>query len=123
MPTSRKPCSTPGCPALVPTGTGRCPHHATQGDAARGTATARGYGHRHRTRFREGVLAREPFCRLCHAPSTDADHWPRSRRELELAGDDPDDPQHGRGLCGPCHSTETAKHQPGGWHVPAGGGG
>ncbi len=88
----------------------------------RGGPAHRGYGKAHRNEFREQVLAREPFCRLCHAPSTDADHWPRSRRELEAAGADPNDPRHGRGLCRPCHSAETAVNQPGGWHTPRGGG-
>jgi 5-methylcytosine-specific restriction protein A len=46
-----------------------------------------------------------------------ADHWPLSRRELTEQGLDPDDPRHGRGLCARCHSSETARHQPGGWNA------
>jgi 5-methylcytosine-specific restriction protein A len=49
------------------------------------------------------------------AISTVADHWPLSRRELEDQGLDPNDPQHGRGLCKHCHDMETARNQPGGW--------
>ncbi|MER7155437.1 holin, partial [Streptomyces lydicus] len=52
----------------------------------------------------------------CGQRSAHADHYPLSRRELVARGDDPDDPRHGRGLCGPCHSSETAQHQPGGWN-------
>jgi 5-methylcytosine-specific restriction protein A len=128
------PCSYhgfPPCPALV-YGGGRCPEHTvfvkraaaafrreTQGD----TYAGRG----HRRRFRPGVLRKHPYCRCnldhaphgagaCPQPSTDADHWPLERRALVALGLDPDDPQHGRGLCHPCHSAATARLQPGGWH-------
>lgn len=112
-------CSTPGCPTL--TAGGRCPDCRRDADQARGTASARGYGAEHRGRFRAGVLARDRQCVLCPAdqpaPATIADHWPLSRRELEAAGLDPDDPANGRGLCVPCHGRETARHQPGGWNA------
>lgn len=116
MPRAAKTCSVPGCPEI--THTGRCPTHTRQADRGRGTAHHRGYGHHHRTRFREAVLARHPICTLCkRAPSAHADHYPLSRHELVRQGLDPNDPKHGRGLCQRCHSTETAKHQPGGWHT------
>jgi 5-methylcytosine-specific restriction protein A len=109
-------CSTPGCPEY--TEAGRCADHRAQADARRGTARQRGYGGQHEKRFRPAVLARDPQCVLCKSrPSQHADHYPLSRRELVAAGQDPDDPQFGRGLCGPCHSTETAHHQPGGWNT------
>ena len=108
-----KVCSRPGCPQL--TEAGRCSDCDRQADRARGTAAQRGYDATHRTQFREQVLAREPFCRLCSARSTVADHWPESRRQLVERGANPNDPQHGRGLCASCHGTETTKHQPGGF--------
>ncbi|MDH6709759.1 5-methylcytosine-specific restriction protein A [Kitasatospora sp. MAA19] len=109
-------CTVAGCPELT-TG-GRCPTHQAAAEQARGTRTQRGYGTGHQRRFRPGVLARDPVCVLCHQqPSQHADHWPLSRRELVAAGHDPDDPQHGRGLCHSCHSRETARHQPGGWNA------
>ncbi|MGW6913723.1 holin [Kitasatospora sp. NPDC054939] len=109
-------CTVPGCPEL--TDGGRCPTHRAEADRARGTTTQRGYGQRHRTRFRPAVLARDPVCVLCRAkPSQHADHHPLSRRELVERGHDPDDPKHGRGLCHSCHSRETAQHQPGGWNT------
>ncbi|GAA0975990.1 hypothetical protein Q7689_00670 [Nocardiopsis tropica] len=84
---------------------------------ARGSSTAQGYGTEHRDRFRKGVLARDPVCVRCGAaPSTHADHHPHSRKDLVAQGLDPNDPAHGRGLCAPCHSTETARAQPGGWN-------
>ncbi|MFD9124937.1 holin [Kitasatospora sp. NPDC059571] len=108
-------CTVPGCPEY--TEAGRCDDHRREADARRGTARQRGYGRAHEQRFRAGVLARDPVCVLCsQAPSLHADHHPLSRRELVEAGHDPDDPRHGRGLCPSCHSSETARHQPGGWN-------
>jgi len=90
-------------------------------DQARGSAGGRGYDHVHRSRFRAGVLARHPVCVLCRAaPSTVADHFPRSRRELVALGLDANDPRYGRGLCARCHNRATAARQPGGWHRPGG---
>jgi len=109
-------CSTPGCPELT-TG-GRCTTCTAAAEQRRGTSAERGYGTAHRTQFRAAVLRRDPECVLCHArPSRHADHYPRSRRELADAGLDPTNPAYGRGLCGPCHSQETAQHQPGGWNA------
>jgi 5-methylcytosine-specific restriction enzyme A len=114
-------CNVSGCPVLT-SGSARCDAHTKSADRARGTAAQRGYGREHQTRFREGVLARDPYCVVrgprCTLTSTVADHWPRSRRELVDAGADPNEPTHGRGVCHTCHATETAKHQPGGWHDP-----
>lgn len=119
-------CSKPGCPEYTDQG-GRCPDHRREAEQRRGTARQRGYGKQHETRFRPGVLARNPTCvcteedhghdQPCGKSSLHADHWPLSRRELVAAGQDPDDPRHGRGLCGPCHSSETAQHQPGGFRA------
>ena len=116
-------CSTPGCPEY--TRGGRCADCQTKAEQRRGSSTERGYGSRHRNDFRTAVLARDPTCvcttedhnhdQPCGQRSRHADHYPRDRRELAAAGEDPNDPRHGRGLCGPCHSRETARHQPGGW--------
>lgn len=112
-----KTCSVSGCGELIPKGTGRCTEHTRQADRRRGSATRRGYGSKHRQRFRERVLAREPYCSLgCGRKSTDADHYPLDRQTLVLRGMDPDDPDNGRGLCRSCHSSETARNQPGGWN-------
>lgn len=124
MPRALKVCSASGCPELVPAG--RCESHQRQADQRRGTAAQRGYDTAHVKRFRRAVLLRDPLCVCtatahghgpeCLAPSTDADHHPRDRRELTRLGLDPNDPQYGRGLCGPCHRKETAATSPGGWH-------
>lgn len=110
-------CSVPGCPEYTDQG-GRCDEHRRQAEARRGTARQRGYDRRHECQFRRAVLARDPMCVICgKAPARHADHHPLSRRELVERGEDPNDPRHGRGLCGPCHSAETAQHQPGGWNA------
>lgn len=111
-------CSVHGCPELYPATEGsRCPRHRADADKARGTATQRGYnsqGHQH---FRRTVIHRDPVCVACNiAITTVADHYPHSRKELIELGLDPNDPQYGRGLCKPCHDSETAANQPGGWH-------
>ena len=112
---AKKVCAR--CPRIIPTGTSYCPECTRAADKARGTATERGYSGQHKTRFRPGVLARDPVCKLCLAAwSTVADHWPLSRKELEARGLDPNDPANGRGLCKPCHDRETAANQPGGWN-------
>ncbi|WP_329177827.1 holin [Streptomyces sp. NBC_01477] len=121
-------CSVPGCPEY--TQDSRCTDHTRAADRARGTARQRGYGRAHEQRFRPGVLRRDPMCTCpgcpsccrggagrCVTASAHADHWPLDRRQLVLQGLDPDDPQHGRGLCGPCHSSWTATEQPGGWNA------
>lgn len=108
-------CSVPDCPEY--TDGGRCQDHRREAELRRGTARQRGYGRGH-LRFRAAVLARDPVCVLCQQrPSQHADHHPLSRRELVEQGLDPNDPQRGRGLCQPCHSSETAVHQPGGWNA------
>lgn len=108
-------CSTPGCPEL--TQGGRCAGCQSDAERRRGTRAQRGYGHRHKERFREGVLAKHPVCVTCgNAPATEADHYPVDKRTLELRGLNADDPIYGRGLCKECHSKETARNQPGGWN-------
>lgn len=118
MPTApRKPCSSPGCPEL--TAGSKCDEHAAAADKARGTSTQRGYGKAHRVQFREGVLARQPICQMCRRkPSTEADHYPKSKRDLLRLGLNSNDPRYGRGLCHECHSSHTAAAQPGGWNAP-----
>lgn len=127
-----KPCTRCGRPAQA--GQSLCSRHLGQmrarGDAKRGTSTQRGYGARHESVFRAGVFEiwgtrcvapvgdpgdsvliekRQPL--LCNRRAIHADHYPRSRRELEAAGLDPDDPQHGRPLCPHHHNKHTGQTQ------------
>lgn len=64
------------------------------------------------------MLERDPICVVCLVRvSTVADHYPRSKRELEQLGLDSNDPQYGRGLCKRCHDRSTAERQPGGFRL------
>jgi 5-methylcytosine-specific restriction protein A len=108
-------CNVSGCPELCESG--RCDEHRRAADRARGTFRQRGY-RAGWDRRRRAFIARNPLCALCGMPSTVADHYPVSRRDLVDQGvTDPDASEHLRPLCGPCHSSETALHQPGGWNA------
>ena len=107
-------CSEPDCPEVVDR-KGRCgPHEAAKlrerhrhQDAARGTASSRGYGYRW-ARRRKKFLKAHSICVLCGTPATDADHFPETRRELVAAGiTDPDAMEFLRPLCHECHSRST----------------
>lgn len=109
-------CTT--CPTIIPKGTGtRCKPCTKAADKAR-RPNGSPYGTKaHRLGFRETVLARDPICTLCMAaPSTVADHYPHERRDMPDLGLNPNDPNHGRGLCKPCHDRHTANTTPGGWN-------
>lgn len=117
-----RPCNRPGCDQMAAQGQGQCAEHLEQVRKAtrrrRGNSAQQGYGHRHRDRFRVGVLVRDRTCVLCRkSPAVIADHYPVDRRTLVARGLDPDNPRHGRGLCKRCHDQETARRQPGGWHA------
>ena len=111
-------CSKPGCPAIHDGATGsRCPDH-TKAANKEHWARTRAYSSKGHREFRAQVLARDQVCVLCRLRvATVADHYPKSRQDLEQLGMNPDDPAHGRGLCEPCHNTETAHNQPGGWNA------
>jgi 5-methylcytosine-specific restriction protein A len=101
-----RPCGRCGQPVFRG---GFCRKHYGQADRARGTSVKRGYNVEHRDRFRAGVLRRAMYvCVMCGDEATVADHYPRTRRELVLDGDDPNDPQYGRALCAYCHNRHTA---------------
>jgi 5-methylcytosine-specific restriction enzyme A len=110
-----KVCSR--CPNLVERGVSMCPSCRSASDKQR-NQEPRGYTTKGHHNFRAAVLARDPICKMCGtAWATQADHYPLSRRELEAAGLNADDPMRGRGLCAACHSKETTQHQPGGWNA------
>ena len=110
-------CTVAGCGELCEGG--RCAAHRAAAERKRGTSAQRGYGSRHRTKFRKGVLERDRVCVVCRrAKATVADHHPVDRRTLVLKNLDADDPKYGRGLCASCHGRATATNpdQAGGWN-------
>jgi len=73
-------CRAPGCPALVKAdGTGRCPTHEREHEAARGTTTERGYGADHQAERARWQYRLDHYgsltCVLCGKPIRPADLW------------------------------------------------
>lgn len=109
----RPPCPIPGCPELT-TG-GRCTTHEREANRDRASRGGAVYTTRWQ-RIRKAYLYAHPWCVLCSALATVADHFPESRRELVARGESkPDAWSRLRPLCTSCHNSETAKHQPGGF--------
>jgi 5-methylcytosine-specific restriction enzyme A len=105
-----KPCTHPGCPALVRDGTGRCPKHPAVNrfaDKRRGTRHERGYGTAW-DKLRLVVLERD--CGLCQpcrseqrvAAGTIVDHI---KPKAEGGTDDLANLQT---ICAACHAIKTA---------------
>ncbi|MEU8371448.1 hypothetical protein [Micromonospora tulbaghiae] len=129
MPRAMKVCSKPGCPQLVPAGTGRCAGHRSEANRARGGYATRGGGNAADwRRARAACLARDPLCRctderhghgpVCTAAATVADHYPETKADLVARGvTDPDALHRLRGVCASCHGKHTAETTPGGWNV------
>ena len=100
-------CSKPGCGTLHQQ-RGQCPQCRAQHDQAR-RPQGNPYATPGHQTFRNKVLARDPICTLClAAQSTVADHYPLDRAHLIQRGLNPNDPEHGRGLCKTCHDKHTA---------------
>lgn len=95
-----RPCTQPGCPALVKEG--KCEKHSKQYERERGTSHERGYTfawHRARTQF----LREHPLCK-CGAVATEVDHIVPHKGNLALFWD----VGNWQALCKRCHSAKTA---------------
>ena len=109
MPTAApRPCTHPGCPALVKSG--RCDKHRKQASKqaeGRRVRDRKTYDSRQwRDRDRPAQLRREPLCRHCKAKglivaATEVDH---------IDGDNTNaGPDNYQSLCHTCHSRKTAR--------------
>jgi 5-methylcytosine-specific restriction enzyme A len=117
----KRPCSRPGCSALVDVGTQYCDAHRKvkqqAQDSHRGTSSSRGYDADWR-RLRETHLSNNPLCVKCKArgfivAGTDVDHI------IAFDGkDDPLrlDPTNLQTLCKSCHSKKTIQEDGGYGH-------
>jgi 5-methylcytosine-specific restriction enzyme A len=98
------PCTAdPRCPNLVDI-PGPCPQHSAERERLRRQhETWRNYGDGW-TAARARVLAEEPTCRTCGAPSAQVDHITPIRD-----GGPPLARDNLQALCHPCHSRKTAR--------------
>jgi 5-methylcytosine-specific restriction protein A len=112
---AKKPCSQPGCPALVAGGGNRCEKHAKKAwtrspySDCKVTTTERGYGWQWQKK-RKLVLNEQPFCiiaKICverygHArPSDCVDHI------IPIAAGGTDDYDNLRGSCTDCNEDKA----------------
>ncbi len=108
MPTSAPhACSSPGCPALVPRGRGRCDEHERKAEARRGSAFVRGYDARWQ-KYRTGFLSEHPLCVMCTAEgrvsaATVVDHIRAHKGDQQLFWDT----ANHRAVCKPHHDQRT----------------
>ena len=107
-----RPCTYPGCGALVTSGPARCDAHRYDPKAERVRRDKRGARAYDRRAWRDGVrpaqLRREPLCRMCRlqlklVPASEVDHidgneWDSANANLQS-------------LCKPCHSRKTVAEQ------------
>lgn len=110
-----KVCSEPGCPELVPTGTGYCPKHTREqrrvSDAKRAAHRSHYNGSRWR-KVRRAYLLAHPLCERCGVVATVVHHIDG----LGLHGPLAYSFSNLEALCKRCHDIHTAKEQPGGWN-------
>ncbi|MES2972400.1 MAG: HNH endonuclease [Pseudomonadota bacterium] len=107
-----RPCTKPGCGALVYGGDSRCDQHKRaerrEADAKRGSSSERGYSAAWQ-RARIGFLRSHPLC-VKHAAldevvaSTVVDHIVPHRGDKVLFWDH----DNWQALCKPCHDVKTA---------------
>lgn len=105
MPTAApRPCTEPGCKAVVVDGSGRCSDHARL-KWRKVTPTVRITGRRLQ-RMRERLFKREPLCAECRRLgivklATQRDHI------VPLAEGGADDETNEQGLCDDCHEAKS----------------
>jgi 5-methylcytosine-specific restriction enzyme A len=106
MPTAApRPCTHPGCGALVRDGSGRCAKHPREAWKKAPTATKRITGRKLQA-MRASLFARHPLCAECERHgrvtlATQRDHIV----SLEEGG--PDDETNEQGLCYDCHEVKS----------------
>lgn len=115
-----KPCSWPGCHALV-AGGGRCDEHRRQVEQRRGSAHERGYTSAW-AKARAAWLRAHPLCVMCQQrgsiePATVVDHIVPHRGDMALFWDS----RNWQSLCKPDHDRKTATEDGGFGRTPPGG--
>lgn len=100
-----RPCTYPGCGALVRDGSGRCTRHPKPSWAKKPTASKRTRG-RALQRLRAELFERQPLCADCRRNgrvtlATERDHIV----PLEEGGEDVE--SNVQGLCASCHDAKS----------------
>lgn len=104
MPRAPKQCAT--CSALTAGGKTYCDQCQPNGWATHPSARNTRYSRTETRAFHRAVLAREPNCRQCGAPATQADHI------IPVSQGGTNDPRtNGQGLCDQCHAHKTKREQ------------
>lgn len=104
-----KPCTAPGCGALVHDGSGRCPKHPRPAWGKQASATKRVTGRRLQ-QLRQELFRRSPLCAECERQglvtlATQRDHI----KPLAEGGADSED--NVQGLCEPCHEGKSLQER------------
>ena len=109
MPTSAPhPCTSPGCPTLVPRGQGRCDVHLKKVATDRRNTQGNPYNNTRWRALRKEQLQKEPLCAECA----------RAGKVVAASHCDHVEPHKGdqvkfwagpfQSLCAPCHSSKTS---------------
>ena len=120
MPTAaRRPCTWPGCAALVSDGS-RCVDHKRKAEQQRGSAHERGYTSAW-VKARAAYLARHPLCVHCErdgrvTASRVVDHKTPHRGDKTLFWDSDGNWQP---LCKPCHDSHKQRAERSGREIGA----
>ena len=122
----KRPCSHPGCPALVEAGERHCIQHKRQEqrrhDTDRGSAHQRGYTARW-AKYAASYKREHPLCRECESQGRITPAYAVDHIQPVTGPDDPlfwDTDNH-QPLCAICHSRKTATEK--GWGRKGEGGG
>lgn len=118
-----RPCTHPGCGALVRDGSGRCAKHPKPAWAVKKPTPTKRITGRRLQRMRAELFATDPLCAECQRQgrvtvATQRDHI------TPLCDGGADDAGNVQGLCEPCHATKSqAEARRGRWPGRRPGGG
>lgn len=104
-----RPCTQPGCMALVRDGSGRCPEHPRAVWTKKVDAPKRITGRRLQA-MRAALFKRQPLCEQCAARGVVTVATQRDHR-LALAEGGTDTVDNEQALCQPCHDEKSEQER------------